>query len=271
MVAVEELKRKVEALFDEGRISRFLGFKSVAGRAIPYLFSKDELADLAFSNERYPVAIIMDALNSKSDEPVGVLVRACDERAIVEHIKNNKLDKDRVVLVGVACDEQTATECRCPRPYPSVDFAGERVDVEPDRSRIEAVEKMSYADRLKFWSDWFSRCLKCYGCRNICPMCFCTTCSLEDEKLGGRFDVPPAFPAWHLIRAFHMIGRCVDCGLCELVCPASIPLRTIYKKVREISGEVLDYLPGEQPDAPLPLEVLGDGTYELPPDMQEEG
>jgi len=268
---IEEQRKRVSALFDEGKIARFLGFKSVPGRVIPYLFgSKDELADIAFSNERYPTALIVDVLSSKADEPIGVLVRACDERAIVEHMKNNKVDAGKVVLVGVACDEETANACRCPRPYPSVEFVGEKSEVESDRARVEAVEKMPYPERLEFWSDWFSKCIKCYGCRNICPMCFCTNCALEEEKLASRFDLPPRFPAWHLIRAFHMIGRCVDCGLCELVCPVSIPLRTLYKRVREISEEILDYLPGEQPDAPLPLEVLGDGAYELPPDHGQE-
>lgn len=266
----ELLRDRIKSLFDEGKISALLGFKSVANRAIPYLFSsRDELTDIAFSNERYPIALIISVLNKNLNLPIGVVVRACDERAIIEHIKNNKINKEKVVLIGVACDSETANFCKCPKPYPSCDFVGEKVDIAPDRARIEAVERKSYKERLSFWHGWLSKCIKCYGCRNICPMCFCTTCALEDEKLASRFELPPRFPAWHLVRAFHMVGRCVDCGMCELVCPASIPLRTIYKKVREISKEVFDYLPGEEADKPLPLAVLGDGTYELPPDSQE--
>lgn len=268
---IELLKDRIRSLFDERKISALLGFKRVANRAIPHLFSsKDELEEIAFSNERYPLALIASVLNKKLDSPMGIVVRACDERAVIEHVKNSKINKDKIVLVGVACDRETANFCKCPKPYPDCDFVGERVDVAFDRARVEAVEKKSYSERLTFWHDWLVKCIKCYGCRNICPMCFCTTCSLEDEKLASRFELPPRFPAWHLVRAFHMLGRCVDCGMCELVCPASIPLRTIYKKVREISKDVLDYLPGEDEQKPLPLEALGDGTYELPPDSQED-
>ncbi len=61
----------------------------------------------------------------------------------------------------------------------------------------------------------------------------------------------------------HMADRCIDCGLCEAACPADIPLRTLYRKVRETVKDLFDYLPGENVDDLPPLEALGDGTFEI--------
>ncbi|MFQ5842549.1 MAG: 4Fe-4S ferredoxin, partial [Thermodesulfobacteriota bacterium] len=54
-----------------------------------------------------------------------------------------------------------------------------------------------------------------------------------------------------------------DCGLCEEACPADIPLRTLYRKVRETVKNLFGYLPGESTEDLPPLEVLGEGTFEI--------
>jgi formate dehydrogenase (coenzyme F420) beta subunit len=53
---------------------------------------------------------------------------------------------------------------------------------------------MSQKEKLAFWKEEFNHCIKCYGCRNICPQCFCNVCTLEDEKWveTGRLPMPNA-------------------------------------------------------------------------------
>ena len=85
----------------------------------------------------------------------------------------------------------------------------------------------------------FSRCIKCMGCRNVCPMCFCKDCALDNLDLVGPASSPPDIPIFHLIRAVDMADRCVDCGMCEAICPAEIPLRQLYRQaVRRGQGGV---------------------------------
>ncbi len=36
---------------------------------------------------------------------------------------------------------------------------------------------------------------------------------------------------YHMIRALHMAGRCVECGECERVCPVDIPLMLLNEKL----------------------------------------
>ncbi|MGC8605890.1 MAG: 4Fe-4S ferredoxin, partial [Desulfomonilaceae bacterium] len=111
--------------------------------------------------------------------------------------------------------------------------------------------------RLAYWLGEFNRCIKCYGCRDICPVCFCNVCTLKDDDLVKTGDLPPENPMFHLTRAVHMAGRCIDCNLCTEVCPADIPLRTLYKRVAEIIADEFGYITGEPGEGKSPLNILG--------------
>jgi ferredoxin len=88
-------------------------------------------------------------------------------------------------------------------------------------------------------------------------VCFCKDCSLEHPDLIGTGHLPPDIPIFHLVRAVHMAGRCIDCGLCEDACPAEIPLRLLYRKVNAIVKDLFDYETGSD-DALPPFSILGD-------------
>lgn len=117
-------------------------------------------------------------------------------------------------------------------------------------------EEKTRLQRFEDWKAEFEKCIKCYGCRNICPMCFCKECSLESEDVVTKGEIPPDFPMFHLLRALHMFGRCVDCGMCEEACPANIPLRVLYKKVNDIMETHFQCKPGIEHTEPSPLHKI---------------
>ena len=86
---------------------------------------------------------------------------------------------------------------------------------------------------------------------------------MEHRDLIATGALPPEVPVFHLVRAVHMAGRCIDCGLCEDACPVDIPLRLLYRKVNEVVVNIFDYETGSG-STQSPFSILGD-TVTLEP------
>jgi len=248
---VEKIKDAVEKLLAEKKIRGFLALREEDGHIKPGFFSDPaELEWLSIGDwkragdARYPLNQLLIRLTMKyPGETFAVLVRGCDERGLKELFKWKQLTEEKVIPIGIGCPDELARACEWENPYPDSLVEGPK-GKKPDSRRITRIEEMGLDGRLRFWGKEFDRCIKCFGCRYVCPMCFCNECSLEEDNLVGTGEIPPANPTFHLVRAVHMVGRCIDCGLCEEACPAGIPLRTLYKKVSEIVSKEFGYRTG---------------------------
>jgi ferredoxin len=140
--------------------------------------------------------------------------------------------------VGFACPPELAEAHQCWKPFPEALVAGE---ISPGVVGGEDAvgSQLDLLAKLQEWFDVFDRCVKCYGCRNICPVCYCHDCTLEEAALLPTGEIPPANPNFLMTRAMHMVGRslCIYCGLCEETCPADIPLKSLYKLVSKVVGQ----------------------------------
>jgi len=264
---MKAMQEEVRKLLDEKKIGGFIGLKIEHGHPVPALFTGenlDHLETLTIGDVRYPLnRILLKVADQYPELNFGVMVRGCDERGLTELFKWNQLRRERVLPVGIACDRELAEACECDKPYPSSWVVGEKTPGISKSERLEKIEGMNQGERLDYWLNQFDKCIKCYGCRNVCPMCFCKVCSIEDRNFILTGKIPPENPTFHLSRAVHMAGRCTDCGLCEEACPSKIPVRTLYKKVNEIVKEYFDYRTGESLDGKSPLNILGEVTLEL--------
>ena len=202
--------------------------------------------------------LVMELVSQFPDKTFGVLVRGCDDRALNELIRWNQIAdaSEKIVRIGFACKAELAKAHECRQPYPEDCVAGEKAEGFTNDT-VKEVSGLDLEARLEYWHEVFERCIKCYGCRNVCPVCFCNVCTLEENALIRTGDLPPENPIFHLTRAVHMAGRCIDCNLCTEACPADIPLRTLYKKVAEIVQQEFGYVTGLPGDGKSPLNILG--------------
>ncbi len=77
-----------------------------------------------------------------------------------------------------------------------------------------------------------ARCIKCYSCIENCPVCFTTPEALMKGSLMVKPGELPPNPMFHLRRFAHISDTCVNCGQCEELCPADIPLALFSHAIR---------------------------------------
>lgn len=200
-----------------------------------------------------------------------VVVKACDERAVVVLEQESQLDRQNVYLIGAVCGrprEGGPAKCRsCTQRTPqfadiliasadssasgSADDSPQDTADEAPYAALEEFHRLSPAQRLAYWQREFQRCTRCYACRQACPLCYCTRC-IVDKNRPVCIDpaaTPQANFAWHVTRAFHLAGRCVGCDQCTLACPAGIDLRLLNLSLARAAEEQFGYRAGQQADA----------------------
>ncbi len=121
---------------------------------------------------------------------------------------------------------------------------------------VEELEELPADERFAYWEKELSRCLRCYACRQACPFCSCRECFVEQEnpRWQGRAYQPSENFMFHLVRAYHGTGRCIDCGECERSCPVDIPLQELNRKlIKDINELYGDYEAGLDAEAEPPL------------------
>ena len=195
----------------------------------------------------------------------------CAEKIVVNTIYDDNataIDANDVLL-------ERCINCKSKKHVAFDELIGDDGDViESNRfDEVAKLEAMTPDERFAFWQNELSRCIRCNACRDVCPACTCEKCVFDNPKSGVENKAPAnefEEKMFHIIRAFHVAGRCTDCGECSRVCPQNIPLHLLNRKfIKDIDSFYGEYQAGAEVGSRAPL--VNYTTEDLEPSEVFEG
>jgi ferredoxin len=286
---MDEIKAKTRELLKAGKVDLIIGYKegkisladgSEVCSVRPVFLTKETEIDQLVWN-RHCIHNLVTYLTKKEYklfEKIGIFVKPCELKAIHVLSQENQIDRQRLFIMGLSCNgiigkklgadtnhlankcvtcleahEGAIAKCRTEEVDVLIESLpeGELPPVSKEATITpEKLEKMSRKERLAFWQKQFQKCLRCYACRSVCPLCYCEQCitDMSQPQWIDKSPHPKGNFLFHLVRAFHLAGRCIGCEGCERVCPMGIPLMLLNKKMIIDVKELYDYESGKDPD-----------------------
>ncbi len=288
--AVEKtLREKARELLSTGAVKVVIGYgwNRSKTRTTPVFITKAEDADRLVFN---PLCVnnlsVYLTRKFKEIQALGrpaIVAKGCDIKNILVLISEAQVKRENVFIIGMTCDGTVYRQelwkgelipqimptkchnCDVRNPHVSDFVIGERSDFVPPEAptgmvfdKIKELDSRDAAGRWDFWVKEFSRCIKCYACRQVCSLCYCERCITE--KNMPQWIETSAHPrgnlSWNLTRAMHLVGRCTFCGECERACPVNIPLNLLNQKLIMTVKDAFDYKSGYDEKVHPPLIVF---------------
>ena len=264
---------RAKELLSNGTVNRVIGWEKglFEDDQTPRVFTSVEELDKDFIYNDYSVATVSKYLikETKKEGKILAFLKANDTYSFNQLVKEHRVNRDNVYIVAVPSNGE-AQKGKIHVVYDEIMDTDGKISAKKEESledkeafnkerfeMIAKLEAMTADERFAFWQNELSKCIRCNACRNVCPACTCEQCVFDNPKSGvAQKAAADSFEEkmFHIIRAFHVAGRCTDCGECSRVCPQNIPLyllnRKYIKDVDEIYGE---YQAGEDTETRAPL------------------
>lgn len=269
MNITEKMREKAKELLQSGSVNYVLGWEKGTFwfQSPPVFVKKVEDVEKLVWDEFCVNSLANYTIRLDNNVKVGIFVKGCDSKGIVRLIKDNQLKREQVVILGIPCSgmrkaaegqekakaadlplEDKCQYCEHPNPVIYDHLLGDEVAV--NNANLEnkfvdviEMENLTPDEKYQYWSNQFSKCIRCYACRNICPACNCKECYVDQYRVGWQNKAVDLAEnqMFHITRAIHVAGRCVECGECERICPMDIPLMKLNKKltkdINQLFGE----------------------------------
>ena len=255
----ENIRAICEKLLNSGEVELVVAYtgRDVDGLQVPYVAEKPEEVKYIEWGDRcwQNIAPYLHGLGKKA----AILAKPCDVRIIAQYITEQQIKREDVVIIGVDCmgmvDMDGEPRPGCPdcdmRKPPFYDeyIRDERVD-EATPQRDASNKEADLEENLGRFQKEMDKCILCYTCRQACYGCYCKNCFIER-------DLPDWQPAeidtgtkmmFHMGRAMHLSGRCIECGACEASCESGVDVRYIIKEVTNFIEDEYGYKTGMDPD-----------------------
>jgi len=278
----EAIRAKAKELLASDQVGCVIGYE-VGPRGITrpaFVYTPEEAERLVWNTSCthnltvYLAEKLKPAKGNGRPNPIAILVKPCDSRAINVLLVEKQFEREQVYAIGIACegiadgDGDLQSRClACSERTPVVcdTLIGEPHVIEKPIvfSSVAELQALPPSERMEYWLSQFDRCIRCYACRQVCPMCNCPTCLYErDDSLwvGMGLGVNEK-RTFHLGRAFHLAGRCIGCNECERVCPMNIPIGFLNQMLAQEVEQAFGFRAGLEP-VPSPIVTVLSGEYQ---------
>lgn len=233
-----------------GIVAKGCDTRNIATHIIENKISREQLVVIGVPCkgmiDKYKIATLFaDEIQNVTENGEKVLVTAGG--------KETPLNKSDVL-------QKNCAVCTHRNPVFYDELVAEKVEEQQDVDRyadVREIEAMAPQEKWDYFESLLSPCIRCYACRNACPLCYCPTCFVDEAKPQwvGKGQDPADVRTFHFLRAFHCAGRCTDCGACERACPVGINMRVFTKKLEKDCFEQFGWEAGMSLDERPPLDT----------------
>jgi len=239
---MDDIRKKAKELLESHAVDVVIGYgEGTAGKVRAIFPRKAEDAEKLIFDGRCEqnLAVYLLKHEIKHMGKKAIVATTPVMRSILQVASEYQLTQDEVLVLGVSPEGK----------YVEIaDFAAMEAYLKTqdfgipakDKAILDKLEGMTLEGRWDFWLEQLSPCFKCYACRASCPMCYCTRCFVE---VNAPQWIPIAANElgnveWHLLRAMHLAGRCINCGECGRACPLEIPTHLLtFKGVEDVKED----------------------------------
>jgi ferredoxin len=263
---MNNLIAKSRELLETKAVNVVIGYETGPTGIVRPAFITDPLkADILLYNDKcvQNLAVYLTKPEVKNLGKMGIVATLPVMRSIMMLISEMQITGDDLVILGISLEGELLdiSDISVMQGYIGKSDLGNPAK---DKELLDKLNRLSPEERFKWWQNELSKCIKCYACRQACPLCYCTRCAVEvnqpqwipvKSNTHGNME-------WHILRAMHLAGRCISCGECGRACPVGIPCHLLTIHLADQTQEYFNVHSGTSDKMKSVLSVYEPGDKE---------
>jgi ferredoxin len=234
---MNKLISRAKELLEAGTVRVIIGYEAgPTGIARPAFITKASGTDKLIYDERcvQNLAVYLTRAEVKNLGKAAIVATLPVMRSIMMLISEQQIFPEKFIVMGISDNGELLDidDMKVMQAYIEKSDLGNPAKY---KEQLAALNKLNPQERFDYWQDELSKCIKCYACRQSCPMCYCTRCTVECNQPQWISVQANAYGnmEWHILRAMHLAGRCISCGECGRACPVNIPCHLLTMQLAD--------------------------------------